>query len=364
MLGESLSLSLLDIPTDRVVWMRHFLVDDLERVLAAAPADAPAVIVQRVERCESQSIMVASILDEMESVAAKFFPAWLPAAKNITTATGAALAAVRATAIAHAVDTSQYGPFLADLAVGALTRRTPFTRRHSPEIRARGLKRVLASSLGRPTCALLLHPPNDLDEQESLALVGCAQWLVDHGHLAVWICGELATGIDWLPDISTTLAVQASSEPEAVVSSSVSTNEPLGEKSRLRRNPSGNRRRRSVTGKPHPASRAEVTLETALADRGWAAGRAWNHTVRPGPLVNPVRVDLLWKRERCIVEIDGDDHRTSGKYADDRQRDVMLQLSGYAVLRFTNRQVAEDIENVLALLQQFLANRRRAEKET
>ena len=78
--------------------------------------------------------------------------------------------------------------------------------------------------------------------------------------------------------------------------------------------------------------------------------------------MNPVRVDLLWKRERCIVEIDGDDHRSATKYADDRERDVMLQLNGYAVLRFTNTRVIEDIEKVLALIHQFLTSRRRTRK--
>ncbi|WJK44007.1 DUF559 domain-containing protein [Solwaraspora sp. WMMA2056] len=70
----------------------------------------------------------------------------------------------------------------------------------------------------------------------------------------------------------------------------------------------------------------------------------------------------MWKRERCVVEIDGDDHRTAAKFTEDRHRDVMLQLNGYAVLRFTNTQVLDDIDNVLVLLQQFLATRRRTRK--
>ncbi|WP_173152844.1 endonuclease domain-containing protein [Phytohabitans suffuscus] len=358
--------SLSELPTDRVVWIKCFHSDDLDRAVADAPPDAPAVIVRRTALTGSPSATVDSILDEMEGLAGQLFPVWLPGAEGIATAAGAALTAVRAIAFAQAADTAQYGNFLADLAAGALAGRGPCTRRHPPEVRASGLAQVLASSFGRPVCALLLQPPNDLDEPGALALVQAAQWLVDHGRLAVWIHAESLPSIDWLPEFTVARPVRdASVSVSGSEPFQAGAAEPIGERPRPRRESSaGKPRRLSVVGKPHPTSRAEVAFEAVLADRPWAAGRAWNHTVRPGPLVNPVRVDLLWKRERCIVEIDGDDHRTAGKYAEDRRRDVMLQLNGYAVLRFTNTQVLDDIENVLALLQQFLANRRRAGKGT
>lgn len=322
-----------------MVWIRYCHPNDLDLAVAAAPPDAPAVIFQRTAGSWSQSATVTASLDEMEAVAGQLFPAWLPGAEGITTSAGAGLAAVRALAIAHAAGTAQYGPFLVDLATGALAGPGPHTRRHQPEVRALGLARVLATSFGRPGCALLLRPPDNLDEGGTLALVRAAQWLVDHGRLAVWICGGSLPSVDCLAEVVVARPVRDASVVHP-----------------------GKPRPRGVVGKPHPTSHAEVVLETVLASRPWAAGRAWNHTVRLGPLVNPVRVDLLWKRERCIVEIDGDDHRAAGKYAEDRRRDVMLQLSGYAILRFTNTQVLDDIENVLALLQQFLATRRRARK--
>jgi very-short-patch-repair endonuclease len=358
-----LVLSLSEIPTDRVIWIKYFYPNDLDRAVAAAPPDAPAVIFQRTAGSWSQSATVTSSLDEMEVVAGHLFPVWLPGAEGITTSAGAAPIAVRALAIRHAAGTGQYGPFLADLAVGALAGLGTHTRRHQPEVRALGLARVLATSFGRSACALLLRPPGNLDEGGTLALVQAAQWLVDHGRFAVWICGGSLPAVDFLPEV---LVPQPGPDASVVrpgpeVPSAPRPGPPLDWRPR-RKVPVGKPRALSVVGKPHPTSHAEVVLETALAGRPWAAGRAWNHTVRPGPLVNPVRVDLLWKRERCIVEIDGDDHRTAGKYAEDRSRDVMLQLSGYAVLRFTNTQVLDDIESVLALLQQFLATRRRAGK--
>ncbi|MEU8263088.1 DUF559 domain-containing protein [Micromonospora sp. NPDC048999] len=298
----------------------------------------------------------------MEAVAGQLFPAWLPGAEGITTSAGAARTAVSALAVAHAADTAQYGPFLVDLATGALAGPGPHTRRHQAEVRALGLGRVLAAGFGRPACALLLRPPDDLDERGALALVGAARWLVDHGRFGVWICGGSLPAVDFLPEVVMARAVPDSSVVRPVPEvSNARLGQPVEGLPR-REARVGKPRHLSVVGRPHPTSRTEVVLENALVSRPWAAGRAWNSTVRPGPLVNPVRVDLLWKRERCIVEIDGDDHRAAGKYADDRHRDVMLQLNGYAVLRFTNTQVLDDIENVLALLQQFLANRRRAGK--
>jgi very-short-patch-repair endonuclease len=348
--------SLSEIPTDRVVWIKHFHPNDLDCAVAAAPPDAPALICQRTGGSWSQSATVTSSLDDMEVVASQLFPAWLPGAEGITSSGGAAPIAVRALAIRHAADTAQYGPFLADLAAGVLIGPGRYTRRHQPEVRAHGLARVLATSFGRSTCALLLRPPDNLDEGGTLALVRAAQWLVDHGRLAVWICGGSRPAVDCLSEIVVAQSVQDASPVRPGPEASSTRPGPLDN------GRPGRRRGKAPIGMPHPTSRAEVVLETALAGRPWAAGRAWNHTIRPGPLVNPVRVDLLWKRERCVVEIDGDDHRAAGKYAEDRNRDVMLQLSGYAVLRFTNTQVLNDIESVLALLQQFLATRRRAGK--
>lgn len=269
-------------------------------------------------------------------------------------------AAIRALAIAHAGSTAQYSPFLVDLATGALSGPGRHTRRHQPEVRALGLARVLAASFGRPGCALLLRPPDNLDADEALALVRAAQWLVDHGRLAAWICGGSPPAGACVSEVVVALPARErlalASGPDAAGSA---TGMPTEERTH-RRLPARVSRRARGAGGPHPTSRAEVFLENSLAKRSWAAGRAWNHTVRPGPLISPVRVDLLWKEERCIVEVDGDDHRAVDKYTKDKRRDVLLQLDGCAVLRFTNTQVLDDVESVLALLQQFLASRRRA----
>jgi very-short-patch-repair endonuclease len=65
----------------------------------------------------------------------------------------------------------------------------------------------------------------------------------------------------------------------------------------------------------------------------------------PEPLVNarvgPFTVDFLWPEHRLIAELDGyRSHGHRSAFEADRARDVELRLLGYAVVRFTWRQIA------------------------
>lgn len=71
-----------------------------------------------------------------------------------------------------------------------------------------------------------------------------------------------------------------------------------------------------------------------------------------------MRVDLMWPDARCVVEIDGPDHRGILKYADDRRRDNSLVLDGYAVLRFTNDEILGDAPRVLHVIERLVTTRR------
>jgi very-short-patch-repair endonuclease len=113
-----------------------------------------------------------------------------------------------------------------------------------------------------------------------------------------------------------------------------------------------------LTDVHQPRSAIAETLEHALADRDWAAGRVWNVEYQTPTMADPIRIGLLWLAERCVVEIDGPDRLAPHRFADDRRRDVGLQLDGYAVLRFTDDQIVKDTPLVLAQLRQFLDGRR------
>ena len=115
-----------------------------------------------------------------------------------------------------------------------------------------------------------------------------------------------------------------------------------------------------LRGRPNAFSRAETHLEAHLSRSPWATGRAWNQTWSSGVLANSIRVDLVWLREKCAVELDGPDHLNTDKYAADRVRDRVLQREGFMVLRYTNDEVLGDVARVLDDLERFLQQRRRS----
>ena len=70
------------------------------------------------------------------------------------------------------------------------------------------------------------------------------------------------------------------------------------------------------------------------------------------------RPDFLWREHRVVVETDGfraHGHRLAFEH--DRARDATLQAAGYAVLRFTWRQVKDDPHTVAARIAATLTRR-------
>ena len=170
-----------------------------------------------------------------------------------------------------------------------------------------------------------------------------ALWLAGPGELTIWLFGSPATLLTRVPGSALHDRIPTSDAP-ATLSSPYLT--PL-------------------RGRPNAFSRAEQHLEAHLAKSPWAAGRAWNDTWSPGVLANSIRVDIMWARERCVVELDGPDHLHTDKYAADRVRDRALQRAGFLVLRYTNDEVLGDVARVLDELERFLEERRRpAGRET
>jgi hypothetical protein len=68
-----------------------------------------------------------------------------------------------------------------------------------------------------------------------------------------------------------------------------------------------------------------------------------NHDL-PRPVNNTIiegeEVDFVWRAERLVVEVDGYGfHRSPSRFENDRERDVMLTVAGWTVLRITWTQV-------------------------
>jgi very-short-patch-repair endonuclease len=103
----------------------------------------------------------------------------------------------------------------------------------------------------------------------------------------------------------------------------------------------------AVRGAPHPASDAELILHRLItADAELRPLFSYNQPVTTRYETTPT-VDLVWEAGRLVIEIDGDDHRRCGKFAQDRLRDFHLLMSGYHVIRFTSSRVLEQSDMVV-----------------
>ena len=72
-------------------------------------------------------------------------------------------------------------------------------------------------------------------------------------------------------------------------------------------------------------------------------------------------VDFLWRSQRLVVETDyWTYHRGSVAFEDDHARDLDLRAAGYAVRRFTDRQLEYEPERVVADLRAALLPRERS----
>jgi very-short-patch-repair endonuclease len=84
----------------------------------------------------------------------------------------------------------------------------------------------------------------------------------------------------------------------------------------------------------------------------------------PPPEVNPkigrYEVDFLWRKNKLIVEADTwTYHRGSISFEDDHARDLDLRQRGYAVLRFTDKQLETEPGRIAADIRYELAAARR-----
>ncbi|WP_341718449.1 DUF559 domain-containing protein [Micromonospora sp. FIMYZ51] len=322
-----MSRKLADVPADRVVALPDLQTDALAMLVAREQADLAAVVHQSAVRHATPAEFAHAAVNRLEQVAVELLPAWLPEAAEEVRPDTAGLAAIRVAAAARARRDHYPGSFLPDLATFAVTARRAATATLPLRIRAAALARLVAAAFGRRKVVLLVEPTHT----DGAVVAAGAAWLVHHGGPAVWLTGPGAAQLDGLA--RGRIEVPRAPSP------------PYGEQ--------------VVIGKPHPASTAEQRLEAALAAVSWSAGRRWNQSYQSHPLVAPVRLDLLWPDERCVVEIDGPEHCRPDRFEADRQRDVQLQLDGYVVLRFTNARVTHDVGAVVQQIGACLRNRRR-----
>jgi very-short-patch-repair endonuclease len=337
----------------QVTFLTGAAPDLLNIALDPLPAGAPAVVQFRPAFGATSQNQVENVLAEMDRAAVSLFPAWLPGADRLVGSQGLGVDAVRALAQDRAARSENFGPFLTDLAERALGGQR---RDHAPfpaAVRAAGLARVIADAYGRRAAALLVDVPGGLSPAAERSLVATCEWLAHYGHLSVWLAGADLQVADWISTVTVEL-------PEFIAQLDAESFDTEATSSESRSSPSALLTYPAVAGTPRHDSPAEQRLERALLGCRWAEGREWNRTFEWHLLAKPYRLDLFWPAVGVIVEVDGPEHRGRLQYADDRRRDVQLQLLGYDVLRFTNEQVLSDVGAVTTRIEQLLNLRRAA----
>lgn len=63
-------------------------------------------------------------------------------------------------------------------------------------------------------------------------------------------------------------------------------------------------------------------------------------------------VDFISRKLNLVIEVDGYSH--TFKYDEDKLRDKRLQELGYTTVRFSEREVRNDLENVIRVLESYL----------
>ncbi|MEU7799127.1 DUF559 domain-containing protein [Micromonospora arborensis] len=336
-------------PTRRVSHLPGVDPELLRVTLDPLPPAAPAIVHYRPTVVGPLGDLVDTLLDQLDTAALAMFPRWLAGADRFDSEGTLGVAAVRALAARTAARSRHFGPFLADLAERGLRgpRRPAGRSRFAPGVRAAGLARVIAEAYDRQSCVLVVALP-DLDADAERTLVAAAEWLVRHGGFTVWLAGGPLRHADrvrsvpmMVPAHCAELASTADRMPETAAEpgSNVLAWPP-------------------IAGVPRGDSAAEQALERALAPHDWARGRRWNQTYEWHVLGAAYRLDLFWPVEGLAVEVDGPEHRGRIAFANDRRRDVQLQLLGLDVLRFTNEQVLTDAPAVVDGIRRLLARRR------
>ena len=305
--------------------------------------------------------LTEQVIEALSEAVAGTYPAWLPEAEHLAGPGGAGLAAVRAICERVACNSDLFGPFLLAAAEASLCGRPVGVAEFAQETVVRQARKLILRACGYGHLVITIELTGTWSTAQIEAVEANALWLAGPGELTVWLFGTPTALMTRVPRSSLQDRMPTPDPPASGSASSSTSSSSLHDP--MPPDPPVAPRPPYLTplrGLPNAFSRAEQRLEAHLALSPWATGRAWNQTWSSGVLANPIRVDLIWSREKCVVELDGPDHLDTDKYAADRRRDRALQRAGFLVLRYTNDEVLGDVARVLDELERFLEERRQS----
>ena len=311
----------------------------VREIVESAHGVGAAILAVAVDAASlDRSDLTERVIAALSEAVAGTYPAWLPEAEHLAGPGGAGLAAVRTICERVACGTDLFGPFLIAAAQASLCARQVGVAEFAQETVVRQARKLILRAYGYGRLVVMIELTGTWSTAQIEVAEANALWLAGPGELTVWLFGASTACMTRVPR-SVMHDRMPASDPPAMPRAAYLT--PL-------------------RGRPNAFSRAETHLEEHLSRSPWATGRAWNQTWSSGVLANSIRVDLIWSREKCAVELDGPDHLNTDKYAADRVRDRALQREGFTVLRYTNDEVLGDVARVLDELERFLEERRRS----
>lgn len=324
---------------------RVFGVDhgDLDALMEIDAPDSPIVVGLRPPEFDTHARTIVDLIaGELQNAVLNLYPTWLPGSDLTTDRSSLGVAAAVALARRMSKQTAAYSPFVVDLARSAASNTQPRSD-YSTEVRLSGLADLLRRSYGRDEIIIVVTADNEVTDCDA-AIGAAAEWLAHAGRLTVWLIGHEFDQLTRIPRID----LHRMRRPADRSTRATTAMQP------------GTITLTPIAGRPAANSPAEQLLERALTHETWADERVWNRGIDGLDLLaQTIRVDLQWRHERVVVEIDGADHRAAPKYAADRLRDNLLQIAGHLVLRYTNERVLDDVGAVVAELREVVHTRRR-----
>ncbi len=205
------------VPVDGVRYLAGVSGAAVRAALSPLPDGAPAVVIYRPS-AERSVALQASLVAELDAVARRLFPSWLPGAELIDTPGGAGVAAVRKLAARMAAGSTMFARYLADLAERSLTDELT-NARFSLETQAATLTQVIAGSFGRRRLILLVDLPRSDDVRRERALLNTLEWFAYQGRAGAWLTGGPLLYTDRIPTVAVPVPVAVQPpRPTAVAS--------------------------------------------------------------------------------------------------------------------------------------------------
>lgn len=100
----------------------------------------------------------------------------------------------------------------------------------------------------------------------------------------------------------------------------------------------------------------QVSMRTGLLPLAVTVPKEIRGSVRPRP-PNHYKIDLACGEEMLAVEIDGLSHGALKRQEQDRRKEKILSSLGWRVLRFSNQEVEEDLEKVVASIRSCMTSK-------